>query len=491
MELDAVGMSEAIRSGKLDRVKLVKQSYQKIDKLNCKLNAVIYRRDKRALQEAAQFVDKGQPFAGIPLLLKGLGQSLAGERDTNGARLLQNNYAATTDNFVRRLEQAGFIIIGQTNIPEFGFKNITDPVLYGPARNPWNLQYSPGGSSGGSASAAAAGIVPLAAGNDGGGSIRIPASFAGLIGLKPTRGRVPVGPGSWRGWQGASINFGLTKSIRDTATLLDTLQVLQPAAPFQTPIIKPGFMARLEQPLKKNLKVAYSTESPVGSEVSEEAKLAVSEAVDFLNAQGIQTEKVTNPLNGPELMRSYYIVNSGETASMFEKIEKQLGRQVTVDDMELTTWVIYQAGLLLSAKDYSQTLSLWDEASAVMDQLYDSYDLYLTPTTAYTAPKIDAKLITDESIDKMRHVTELGKEERLDLIYEFFDASLKLTPFTQQANMTGQPAISLPTFISKKGLPLGIQFIGRKGDESTLLQVGQLFEQKHKFKMLRKTDILQ
>ncbi|GAJ26615.1 6-aminohexanoate-cyclic-dimer hydrolase [Liquorilactobacillus sucicola DSM 21376 = JCM 15457] len=188
MELDAVGMSEAIRSGKLDRVKLVKQSYQKIDKLNCKLNAVIYRRDKRALQEAAQFVDKGQPFAGIPLLLKGLGQSLAGERDTNGARLLQNNYAATTDNFVRRLEQAGFIIIGQTNIPEFGFKNITDPVLYGPARNPWNLQYSPGGSSGGSASAAAAGIVPLAAGNDGGGSIRIPASFAGLIGLKQREG---------------------------------------------------------------------------------------------------------------------------------------------------------------------------------------------------------------------------------------------------------------------------------------------------------------
>ncbi|WP_057737729.1 amidase [Liquorilactobacillus uvarum] len=484
MSMDALDMSEAIRNGKVDRVELIKESYQKIDQLNGKLNAVIKRRDERALEEAQNFVDRGQPFAGVPLLLKGLGQSLAGEPDTNGSRLLKDNYAQKTDNFVKCLKEAGFIVIGQTNVPEFGFKNITDPVLYGAAHNPWNLQYSPGGSSGGSASAVAAGIVPIAAGNDGGGSIRIPASFSGLIGLKPTRGRVPVGPASWRGWQGAAINFALTKSIRDTAALLDALQIVQPAAPFQTPLIKPGFLVKAEQPFKQKLRVAYSIESPVGSEVSNDAKTAVLEAVDFLNSQGIQTEEIKNPLNGSELMRSYYIVNSGETASMFEKIEQQINRRVTAADMELTTWVIYQAGLLLSAKDYSKTLSLWDEASAIMDHLYENYDVYLTPTTAYTAPKINEELITPASIEKMQHVTELGRTERLNLIAEFFERSLKLTPFTQQANMTGQPAISLPTFVSKNGLPLGIQFIGRKGDESTLLRIGQLFEEENTFKML-------
>lgn len=484
MVMDALGMSEALRDGKIDRLELIKESYQKIDQLNGKLNAVIQRRDERALREAEKFVDKGQPFAGIPLLLKGLGQNLAGEPDTNGARLLKNNYAQETDNFVNRLQKAGFIVIGQTNVPEFGFKNITDPTLYGAAHNPWNLQYSPGGSSGGSASAVAAGIVPIAAGNDGGGSIRIPASFSGLIGLKPTRGRVPVGPTSWRGWQGAAINFALTKSIRDTAALLDALQIVQPAAPFQTPLFKPGFLARIEQPFKRKLRVAYSIESPVGSTVSQEAKAAVLEVVTFLNSLGIQTNEIENPLNGPELMQSYYIVNAGETASMFQKIEQKIGRKVTSADMELTTWAIYQAGLLLSAKDYSKTLSLWDEASAVMDRLYESYDAYLTPTTAYTAPKINAELITVKSLKKMRHVTELNKDERLNLISEFFERSLKLTPFTQQANMTGQPAISLPTFVSKKGLPLGVQFIGRKGDEATLMQLGRLFERNHMFKML-------
>ncbi|WP_057741794.1 amidase [Liquorilactobacillus capillatus] len=484
MHLDALGLSEAIRDKKIDRIELFKQSYQKLDQLNGELNAVITRRDKHALDEAEHFIDTGQPFAGIPLLLKGLGQSLAGELDTSGARLLQNNYAHQTDNFVKCLEQAGFIVIGQTNIPEFGFKNITDPELYGPAHNPWNLQYSPGGSSGGAASSVAAGIVPLATGNDGGGSIRIPASFSGLIGLKPTRGRVPVGPTAWRGWQGAAINFGLTTSIRDTAALLDVLQVVQPAAPFQTPLIKPSFSQKSKLPLKRNMKIAYSIESPVGTTVSADARQAVLEAVAFLNERNIQTEEITNPLSGSELMRDYYIVNSGETARMFEELEHQLGRSVTIDDMELTTWVIYQAGLLLSATDYSKTLSHWDQASAVMDRMFERYDAYLTPTTAYTAPRIDAELIDKATIQQMRHVTDLKKTERLDLIYTFFAKSLALTPFTQQANMTGQPAISLPTYVSATGLPLGIQFIGRKGDESTLLQLGHLFEKQQQFKML-------
>ncbi len=203
MTIDALGQAQLVKTGICSSSELVEESLQKCAQLNPpQLNAVIHTRAKKALLEA-KAVNKEALFAGVPLLLKGLGQNLAGEPATAGARLLQYNIAQQTDFFVRRLQQAGFIIIGQTNTPpEFGFKNITDPLLYGPARNPWNTDYSPGGSSGGAASALAAGMVTLAAGSDGGGSLRIPASFTGLIGLKPTRGRVPVGPGSWRGWQG-------------------------------------------------------------------------------------------------------------------------------------------------------------------------------------------------------------------------------------------------------------------------------------------------
>ncbi|KRL05636.1 amidase [Liquorilactobacillus oeni] len=485
MAIDALGQAKLVKEGKISSRELVEESLQKIEQLNPKLNAVINRRSKAALKEA-QNVDITAPFAGVPLLLKGLGQSLAGEPATAGAQLLKNNRARQTDNFVRSLQQAGFIIIGQTNTPEFGFKNVTDPVLYGPTRNPWNTEYSPGGSSGGAASALASGMVTLAAGSDGGGSIRIPASFSGLIGLKPTRGRIPVGPGSWRGWQGAAINFALTRSIRDTAALLDALQVVQPAAPFQTPLFTKGFLHESTLPLANNFRIGYTTTSPVGTPVSPDAKNAVMEAVAFLRQEGIAVKKVKNPLDGQKLMRGYYIINAGETASMFAEMESSSGKEIKISDVELVTWVIHQAGLSLDAVDYSQTLSQWDQASYEADKMYDDYNLYLTPTTATTAPKINQALISAELIAKMKKATQLDKKERLQLVYDFFESSLELTPFTQQANITGQPAISLPTYVSHEGLPLGIQFIARKGAESTLLQIGNLFEKNGKFKMLRK-----
>ena len=219
----AYQLADLVRAKKVSSFELVSAAIEKVKAENPQLNAVIHLREKSALNEARQLTDHGQPFLGVPILIKGLGQQLAGEPDTNGNKLFQNNVAQATNNFVQALQQAGFIIIGQTNFPEFGWKNITDAKLFGPARNPWNTAVTPGGSSGGSAAAVAAGWVPLAAGNDGGGSIRIPSSWSGLIGLKPTRGRVPTGPSDWRSWQGASINFALTRSVEDSARLLDQL----------------------------------------------------------------------------------------------------------------------------------------------------------------------------------------------------------------------------------------------------------------------------
>ena len=238
MRQPAYRLAQLVRDRQVSATDLVNTAYQQIDRLNPDLNAVITTRRQQALAEAAQLKDTGQPFLGVPILLKGLGQSLAGEPSTNANRLFQDNRATVTSNYTRRLQAAGFIIIGQTNFPEFGFKNVTDSQMYGDAKNPFNPTYSPGGSSGGAASALASGMVSIASASDGGGSIRIPASWSGLIGLKPTRGRMRMGPSDWRSWQGASINFALTRSVTDTALFLESMQALQAAAGFQAPLIK-------------------------------------------------------------------------------------------------------------------------------------------------------------------------------------------------------------------------------------------------------------
>lgn len=482
LTLPAYQLAQLVRTGQVTSEELVQAALDRIERRNPHLNAVIHLRSAAALKEARQIKDTGQPFLGVPLLLKGLGQQLAGEPDTNGNKLFKNNIARQSSNFVKALQRAGFIIIGQTNFPEFGFKNVTDDQLFGPARNPWASQYTPGGSSGGSAAAVADGWVPLAAGNDGGGSIRIPAAWTGLIGLKPTRGRVPTGPDSWRSWQGASINFALTRTVKDTAILLDQLQTVQQAAVFQTPLYRPGFAAALTTPLPKAA-IGYTTKSPVGTPVSPEAQQAVMETVKFLRQQGFKVQKMYDPVDGINLMRSYYLMNGAETAAMFQSIQQTMSRPLSRNDMELYTWALWQMGKNIGAADYSRALSLWDQAAEQHAQMHEFYPLFLTPTTAQPAPRVDN---TDrpEYVEQMKHIDELTPGEQRQLIYDQCLPALTQAPFTEQANMTGEPAISLPTAISSQGTPLGIQFIAAKGNEALLLQMAKLFEDQRRFKLL-------
>ncbi|WP_367294792.1 amidase [Levilactobacillus yonginensis] len=484
----ALTWARRVRRGEVTSRELVEAAFTEIDRQNPQLNAVISTRKEQALQEAARQVDTGQPFLGVPLLLKGLGQQLQGLPSTSGSRLLKANVASRTSFFVEALQRAGFIVIGQTNYPEFGFKNITDSQLYGDAHNPWNLDYQPGGSSGGAAAAVAAGLVPIAAGSDGGGSIRIPASWSGTIGLKPTRGRVPVGLDDWRSWQGAAIDFGLTRSIKDTAALLDSLQVLQPAAVFQTPLVRPGFTTQLEQPVQPGL-IGYTTESPVGTPVSPEAVQAVMSAVGFLENQGFNVEEVRNPVDGVTLMESYYTMNAGETAALMSELAAELGRPLQVDDMELLTWALYQTGLKTTAADYSLALGEWDQAAWQMAQLHARYPVVLTPTTAWPAPEVGDSLVSSENTAKMADIAELSVAAQKQLIYDQWLPALTRSPFTQQANLTGEPAISLPTAVTADGLPLGIQFNAAKGEELRLLRLGALFERAGRLKWLHATKL--
>jgi amidase len=350
--------------------------------------------------------------------------------------------------------------------------------LHGQVNLPDDVSRNAGGSSGGAAALVSSGVVPLAAASDGGGSIRIPTSFNGLIGLKPTRGRIPVGPTSFRGWQGASVQFALTKTVRDTKRLLYYLQTCQMESPFVLPTLS---KESLEQPLKKKLKIAVLFDSPIASRVSRSAISAVQQTVKFLEAAGHRVEEVSQPLNGIEAMKSYYIMNSVETAAMFDGLAASLGRPLTLDDMEVMSWALYQSGQKIPAKSYSKILNQWDQYSHRMAVFHEKYDLILTPTTAEVAPKHDQFQLSSTLENKLKHITDFDRNCQQELIWEMFADSLAWTPFTQQANLTGQPAISLPLYRDKQGLSLGVQLTAAKGREDLLLALAQSFEEQSLF----------
>lgn len=478
---DGLAMAEAVKAGQVSPRELVEDSIAKIEHLNPAINAVVDKQYDLALEKADKGDFSGKVFAGVPILVKDLGQEQAGQISTAGSRLFAQYRSGQTDNFVTGLEKLGFIILGRTNTPEFGFKNISDSSLHGPVNLPADVSRNAGGSSGGSAAAVAAGMVPLAAASDGGGSIRIPASFNGLIGLKTSRGRMPVGPSSYRGWQGASVNFAITKSIRDTKALLRGMQVCQLESPFPLPTLSDAQLdAKLDQPLK----IAYCLASPIGSPVPAHAQQAVMEAVATFKELGHEVvELPAFPVDGIGLMKSYYLMNSVETAQMFDGIEAAYGRSMTLEDMELMTWAIYQSGQSIPAKVYSKTLQDWDQYSAQMAEFHKAFDIFLTPTVADVAPPHGQFTLKVDLKENLANMGSFSMYDQQDLIWEMFDKSLSWTPFTMFANLTGQPSISLPTYERPDGLPIGIQLTAAKGREDLLLALSEEVEKHGKLKV--------
>ena len=476
IQLDAVGMAALLKNKEVSAGELLDASFERLAQVESKLNAFTETRRERA-QKELETMPEGE-FSGVPMALKNISQALKGEKLTAGSKLLKEMTAAQDSHLTAKLRAAGFTFIGHTNTPEFGLKNISEPELYGASRNPWNPDYSPGGSSGGSAAAVASGIVPLAGASDGGGSIRIPASFTGLFGLKPTRGRMPVGPGAGRQWQGASIDFVLTKTIRDSAAMLDLLQTVQPAAAFHTPLFPGKYSEEMDKGFTRPLRIAFSIDSPVGTPVSEDARQAVIKTVKWLEQHGHHVQEKGNGIDGIELMQDYYLMNSGEMALLVRNLEKRADRELTADDMEIESWLLSQAGLKVSAADYSASLASWDAAAAKMEALHETYDFYITPATAYPAPAVGELTHSRESRGELlsnweQTSTMAGQQQ---LIYDMFLPSLTYTPYTQLANLTGQPAMSLPVHLTENGLPLGVQVMAGKGQEHLLLQLARQIE---------------
>ncbi|ALX49082.1 amidase family protein [Lentibacillus amyloliquefaciens] len=477
MKLDAIDIAELIRMNEMTSADFLELAFRRLNEVNSDLNAVVHDRKSRAVIEAKRN-HGSQMFSGVPMLLKNLSQAVAGEYITSSSKLMKNMISEHDSNFVSRLRDAGFVFMGHTNTPEFGLKNITEPKIYGPTRNPWNINHSAGGSSGGSASAIASGVVPAAGASDGGGSIRIPASFTGLFGLKPTRGRTPVGPGSGRQWQGASIGFVLSRSVRDSAALLDVLQVVQPEAAFQTPLFPGEYKNLADVGFEKPIRIAYSTKSPVGTSVSSDAHEAVLKTVRWLEKEGYNVEEKENDVDGVQLMQDYYMMNSGEISALTSQLERSLGRALTPDDVELETWLLHKAGTSVLASDFSRSLASWDEATAKMEALHRTYDFFITPAAAYTAPEVgELTYSEDEQTGWRANMDKADKAEQQNIIWDLFLPSLTYTPFTQLANLTGQPAMSVPVHLSKDGLPMGVQVMASKGKEDMLLKLAYQMEQ--------------
>ena len=478
LTLDATEMAKLIREKEIKPQELIALSFKQLDKVNPSLNMVTLEWREKVLQEAENATAGNGPFSGVPMYLKNSGQTVKGEGATSGSTLLTSNVAARDSNFVSKLRESGFLFAGQTNAPEFGLKNITEPELYGATRNPWHADYSPGGSSGGSSAAVASGVVPIAGASDGGGSIRIPASFTSLFGLKPTRGRTPVGPGVGRQWQGAAIDFVVSRSVRDSAAMLDALQVIQSEAAFQVPLFPGNYVKAIGDGFKQPLKIAFTTKSPVGTPVSEDAKLAVEKTVKWLEKEGHIVEEKDNGVDGLQLIKDYYLMNSGEISSLIQKLERSFGRSLTSDDVEVETWMLNEAGKSVSAADFSASLASWDTAAEQMATLHQTYDFYITPATAFTAPKVGELTHSKAEREQMlSQISAVSGSEQQALIYDMFLPSLTYTPFSQLANLTGQPAMTVPVHLSEGRLPLGVQVMAQKGEEHRLLQLANQLEQ--------------
>lgn len=481
-EHDAVHYATQIREGKTTPTLLVKRALANIEALNLKLNAVVSVQAEQALAQAAEYdqqVVPGAmlpPFFGVPILLKDLGQEEKGMPSVGGSRLFAEYVAERSDYVVEAIQAAGFIIIGRTNVPEFGLKMTSDSAFTGAVNFPYDAQRNVGGSSGGAAAAVAAGIVPVAAASDGGGSIRIPAGFCGLIGLKPSRGRLPVGPGSYRSWQGAAVNFFITKSIRDTWTLLKVMQVEQLEAPFHLPLIEERALAPLVRPLR----IGYFTtvngvvESP--QEIVQEGERVVQQ----LQALGHTVEPVDLGLDWQALCWDYCMMNAVETAAVLEGVASGRGKPLAVDEVETLTWAMFQAGQPWRAIDYTRLLARFDQLAVQMATVFDFYDVILTPNANGPAPlhgEVDCGKELREAVLAMH---QLSATEQVDLLMQLYAKGWRYCPYQFVANLAGQPAITLP-LAQVQGFPLGMHFWADKGEEALLLRLANQWESHYGF----------
>lgn len=459
---DGVGLAQLVAAGSVAPAELVEEAIVRIERHNPALNAIVYKMYDLARTAAARQAtldrDAGGRFRGVPFLLKDILGNYEGVPTTAGCRFMTGVLAARDDTLVARLKSAGLIALGKTTTPECGLLPTSEPLLYGPCRNPWNLQHSTGGSSGGSAAAVAAGIVPLAHANDGGGSIRIPAACCGLVGMKPTRARNPQGPDIGDLVGGLIVEHVVSRTVRDSAAVLDCTHGAELGDPYCAPPVARPFLDEVATPPGR-LRLAFSTHALGGAAVHPECVKAVETTARLLEELGHSVEEGEPEVDNDALAGAFMAVFMAGHAAMIDGFAVLHGRTPTESDFEPATWSAYQYGKQVSASQYLLSVARLQMAARQVARFHRRYDCWVTPTLG--RPPIPIGTIDTRARDFLTAMATV----------------LDYTPFTPIQNATGQPSVSLPLCWSSEGLPLGVMFTGRFGDEATLFRLaGQLEE---------------
>jgi amidase len=462
--MDATAQAELVRSGEASPVELVEAAIERIEALNPQLNAVIHRFYEEAVAEASGDLPDG-PFKGVPFLLKDLGATLAGQPFHLGMKVLKEaGFRAPLDSYLgQRFKQAGFVTVGKTNLPELGILPTTEPEAYGATCNPWDISRSAGGSSGGSGAAVASGMVPVAHANDGGGSIRIPASICGLVGLKPTRQRISEGPVIGDIMSGLTVELVVSHSVRDTATILDAVHGGAPGDPYVAPEPQRPWAEELAgEPGALRIGVAEQPAVP-GLETHPDCLEAVRDAAALLESLGHQVEQAT-PIDEAtavalDLEDTFLTRWSAGQAATVDQLSMLLGREITADDVEPLTWKLVEIGRERSAGRYLRDVGIHQGLGRAVAAWHESgFDLQLTPTMA--APPVPLGTHDQSGPDPLAAYRQ----------------ALVQGAFTAPYNATGQPAISLPLHWNEEGLPVGVQLVAAYGREDLLIAVAAQLE---------------
>jgi amidase/6-aminohexanoate-cyclic-dimer hydrolase len=459
---DALGLAELVARGDVSAEEILEAAIERVERYNPSLNAVVNKMYDKARASIAAGLPEG-PLKGVPFLLKDLGVYYEGIPTTYGSKIFANAIPDHDSELVIRYKNAGLVIFGKTNTPEFGLTVSTEPLLFGPCRNPWNRERTTGGSSGGAAAAVASGMVPVAHASDGGGSIRIPASCCGLFGLKPTRGRVSPGPDVGEGWAGMSINHVISRTVKDSAAFLDATAGPAPGDPYWAKQPSRPFQAEIgEDPGK--LKIAFTTMPPTGYEVDPECveatlkTAALCEELGHHVAEGFP--QISQELLGPAVVN---IINAN-TRTNLEARARELGRELTPEDVENITWRMAENGKTLSAADYLRSVQTIHHTGRQVARFFQDYDVLLSPVL-------------------LKPPIPLGKLDMMtnDFSQYFKDLS-SFFGFTSLFNVTGQPAMSVPLYWTTDNLPVGLQFVARYGEEALLFRLAAQLEKARPWK---------
>lgn len=477
---DATELAQWIRQGDVDAVEVLNVAIALIERENPTLNGVVHplydqaRQQLAALQAQGKDALSAKPFAGVPLLLKDLGHHLQGTPHTRGnAALRDANARSDADSvLVAQLADAGFLFPGKTNVPEFGLLGTTEPAAFGPARNPFDTTRTPGGSSGGSAAMVAAGAVPLATANDGGGSIRIPASYCGLVGLKPSRGRVSNAPHYSSIWDGLNSDLVVSRSVRDTVSVY---RLLAGAAPGD-----PGLPMENGDSDQRPLRIAVCTEPPVPVPVDSSAIASIQQMATLLDGLGHQVDEASPDIDGEMAMDCFSAAYMGSAAADYLQLEQTVGKANARRGTEAPTRFLAYLGRCLSAAEYVAAKSQVNAINRAFGEFFTQYDVYLTPTTAGVAHTLGATATParDALVQRVIQALRLGRQVLgSHLLREAFLQAAGRVPFTQLANLSGLPSISVPSLPDPETqLPLGAMFTAAMGNEAVLLGLAQQIE---------------